>query len=643
LLKKNKNKSTSSVLYLEDYSIIQLVFFLFTFTRSQSIYFHYKPFPQRREVKFIKNIVLKSIKLFNHNCELKFLDNDIVLKKNWESNHAAATILVRSQKNIESLSLCKLTSLLLKDQNVVKCYQSYIVNHLSSKILFYSTAKILNDMLEDSEILTVIPLGKLQLFAKELSPYFQPIQSLVPRFIFIQNFIHNFCLNICSVLFLLLNPLIFILSKLNNIGVIKKKISGIIASPIIWGFSEDSFDKRLGRLRPAWDDYLYDERINYGEIVHIFSRWPLPPDSEKESKRIMRSKGIPYINLKDYILSTGRLLYFVKIQLWTLFKILPRVPIIITSDFEFLICTIRIQKLMFEQLLEFDNVEYKVYLRRDDYSIEHIVATIMSEQIGRKVVALHHVGITYDLPSLAFVHVHTYITYGRIYEEKMKDFWKDLTIKKIGRIHIDWIANIFENKSLVQKKKDELIKHFGNRKYTLLIIFPGANNIITLKQKWDEMFKALTEISKTDIDVNILLRFKVKKDFDNVSHLQRFKKLSYQDSRFIIDFDLFTTQELMAVSDVIIAHSASFSINEALITSAKVFIVNFLEISSYYFSDYGSDLVLNYSWEIVDVFKALGTDYCSFNVDWEKLRKDANSYSDSNNLDRLRSILLETI
>ncbi len=635
------------IIFVETYSPFQLVVLLPIFITAGRIYFHYKPFPPQREIGLIKRIVLKAIRLINPKAEIKSIEHDLILEENWKCNHEAAIMVKAAEKRIASLIPCGIVRKLIQDAAVIKCFQSYLVSALSSKLLFYRSAEILTKKMSSDDKLIVLPSGSLRIFHGELLKERIHLRATIPRSVIVCNKIRRMFFSVLAIPVFFFAPVIWMLLNLKRISFNKSIITAPIAVPIMHGFSNSKIDTRTGFKKNSDDNYLYNDAVVPGDIVHIWDGWTLPVDKKKNSKKIMTERRIPFAERKKYAVGISNLWYALILQIKML-RWLPYIVAIARADVELLYCGFTVIRFMLDQNVEFENVDYKVYYRLDDYSSRHIICTIMSEKIGRRVVLKHHAATTWDLPKIGFVHAHAYVVYGEIYEHVMDSFWKDVCLERTGRANIDWVAEIMRNPEEIVRLKDKFQKKYGKRRSTVLIIFPGANNRFTFLRQWNEMFSALKELTQRDLDVSVVLRFRLGNragptTIEAFDHIKEFLETVYSDPMFIIEKGMFTTQELMAISDVIIAHSSSFAINEALAASAKVFTFDLTGTASYYYPDYGRDFILYKKEDILRVFEAIETDFSTFDVDWDRLRRDANYYTDGGNLDRLRKVLLDSV
>ena len=183
---------------------------------------------------------------------------------------------------------------------------------------------------------------------------------------------------------------------------------------------------------------------------------------------------------------------------------------------------------------------------------------------------------------------------------------------------------------------------YSERKYTVLITFPGGNEK-NLKRQWNEMYEGLHCLTKMDIDFNLFLRFRDLNHLKDFPHIRRFGELSQIDDRIHINLDGFSTHELMAIADLYIAGCASFGISEAIAIGKPVFTFAYMGIEKYYFGEYGSDFILYDRDDILRVFRGLEEGFGAFDCKWDLLRRDANYHCDGNNLKRIQNVVWETV
>ncbi len=152
------------------------------------------------------------------------------------------------------------------------------------------------------------------------------------------------------------------------------------------------------------------------------------------------------------------------------------------------------------------------------------------------------------------------------------------------------------------------------------------------------MHKALVAFCETDLDCNVILRFRTRASFES-AHVRQFLDLPDRDPRFIVELTNFSTYELMALSDLVIVTDGSFAGNEALAIGATVFSFEFIGAGRYYFRDYGKDFVLRNAADVLRVFGNINTSFEGFDCQWDALRRDANYHADGLNCHRIRTVV----
>lgn len=630
-----KEQKQLNVAFFENYSIMTTLFLLPFLKKAEAIYFQIKPFPGIKINQLSKKIVLKILRLIKCENKIAYFDEETLIQHNWESNDRAVRLLKTMEENIRQSKAYESTYKIINDHNIIKFYQSNLVTLVAGRMHYIALAKDLYQKSGKTKQVVLLPEPFPSFKETDITIAFDVGSVIIPKIILRINRLRRLIATIFYFCAFIFTPMIFLIEKINKVGNINKKVVADIAIPVLWCMQDRrkvSNDKKVVHS----DDLLYGEQIQYGSLVHIFDNWKKSDKDETEAKATMTRLGIPYAVAREYKIGYSLLLSIFRLQIRTLLTSI-RFLDYLHCEPELMASSFRIIRRSLYQLIEFDNVDYKVYLRRDDYSAPHIMSTIMCEKAGKKVVLTYHHGSTFDVPSLAFIHANKYIVHGAYCEQMMKPFWEGVNIARTGRENIDWVVSIDKNNEYKLKKL--FMELYGDRRFLITIIFPGFVSF-SLKQRWHEMYEALALFTKNDIDASIVLRFRSKPQFDESDFLQKFKELAERDSRIVIDFVHFSTHELMAISDVIIAHSASFSVNEALASKAKVFIFDFLDVSKYYFSEYGKDLILYDRYGLMKVFQGLDNNYNKFDCKWDELKKDFNYHYDGKNTERIRQVLL---
>lgn len=625
------------VLFFETYSIIQTLV-LFRFIRRASvIYFHKKGFPRTDPNPRGKRIVERLIYLFNKKAEIRIIPVEKVYQYNWDLNKESLAIVEELVPDIQRSSAYKMVLGIIRDANILKFFKQLLAAEIPDRCLFLKVAK---DLGSEHDSLVVIPKSSLssfletKLFGREgLGKYSIPV-------IYAANNIRDFFSKVISLAVLLLLPPGFVILRTR---VTLRKInrgSYDVAMPMIWGFHEG--EGRIGGVRrPHNDGYLYNQELTRGRIIHTFREPRFTPEVKANYKKVMDKKGIPYIDKKDYKVNMSFLLAAGKIQLRVLTGLFKN-PFCWRDSADYIRYSIGVIQSMFEKLLEFENVDYKVEFVRHDYTASHIVETILCNQHGKRTVGIQHTASPYDLPQLSYVHFNKYIVYGEALVRNFLPYWRELRLEKTGRESIDWVVNIKKNEDTLNELKNRLREKYRERKYMAVILLPSPVEF-GLRKRWDEMYNALRELKNLDIDINVFLRFRAKDHLYGPEYIRCFDSLPTWDERIIIDHENFTTYELISLCNLCIANSGSFAIFEAMAVEARVFPFDFIGTAKYYFSNYGKDFILHNKNDILRVLKGLENNYEGFDCNWELLYREGSFHYDGCNLERIQNVVLETL
>lgn len=442
----------------------------------------------------------------------------------------------------------------------------------------------------------------------------------------------------CAILLMLsVLPMGFLILKSRKITLkrnIAKKYD--VAMPVVWGFHE--MDNLLtGVRRPHKDDYLYGEYLRPGQIVHIFSYWRYDSEIERRFRSIMDKSGIAYIDKKQYRLTPGMFLRAIKIQI-SIASGLVSSGFYVFEKTAILMLGCKIIHHILDSYLELENVDYSVYFSKQDYSLNHIVHTIICNSLGKKTVGIQHAASPYDFPQLCYVHFDNYIVFGDTYIEAFAPHWQRIRLSKVGRESLDFITNILQDDVKIQRLKERFKGKFTERKFTAVFALAGNDPDISAKA-WDTIYRGLNSLRGLDIDFNLFLRFRES----NLGYMRNFEGIAREDKRIIIDYEYFTIYELMALCDLFIGCASSFTINEAIASKAKVFTFDIDGRTKHLYGDYGKDFIIDDPEDFVKVFSGLKNNFKDFDCDWELLRKKSNFNYDGKNHGRIQRVVYDTL
>jgi hypothetical protein len=403
-----------------------------------------------------------------------------------------------------------------------------------------------------------------------------------------------------------------------------------VAMPILWGINKGTENTVIDGVKRFDNDlYLYRKHFSPGDIVHVFhegwvrSRTDVEIDSWREG---MKSRGIPYADRDKFGVNKKLLglavLAFVRI-LKGLFR--PGKPAPFASIFWK--ATV---KGLYHYLLkqyEMENINYQVEYVKDDYNAGHVTATIAANQQGRKRIGASHAATIYDAPQLAFVHFDSYVVLCSIYTNTFHPHWESLRLEKIGRESIDSI--VCEKKQCEHTLK-KIVKLYGKRKWVVTFLFPG-NVGICFPEQWDKIYQALSRFSEIELDCHVFFRFRNMEALQRYPIIKKISDLSDKDPRIHVNQEEFNTG------------ASSFGINEAAVIGIPVFTFSYTRAEPLYFSEYGSDFVLQEASDVLRVLNGLKTNFQGFDCNWERLRKDADYHQDGKNSDRLCDVVYEAM
>jgi len=633
------------ILFFETHSVFQTLFLVGAIKKAREIYFFEKIYPKNNKGFFysrIKVAVERLIRLINSDIKIVSTADIDWTDYNWLMNEKAVEFTDSFDQLIKKSCCYRAVYILLKDHAILKFFKHNVVKDVAARLYFLCLAKKMVENSEKRKRLLLIPADNNNFFILKRLFGDEEILAYFPQGL---KYVNRLRLSLIKLLFIALlafSPMIFLFRRLRliRIGKINKKLCELNV-PVVQGVGNfDGLNPQL-RTKMSYDDtYLYSDEITFGRIIHIFGKWSRSAMLEKTTKEYFELSNIPYADTRKYRINGYFLLHIFKIQFYLILMFLRNFFFLSDEYFLLFYSTICILSLLRKEL-ELSNVDYKVELIKNDYNPNHVIDTIVNNRHGKKTVGTQHAGIVHQSPELSYVHVNKYIVYGDLFVRKYPH-WELLNLEKTGRENIDLTVKPSSDPETVQSLRRKLRDKYPDRKFNVLICFPSGQ-LLNKKTQWDEMYNGLNMVRQTKLEVNIFLRFRRLDHLDVYPHLNRFRKLTVLDRRFILEHEDFTTQELMVLSNLFIANSASFGINEAMPTAARVFTFDFIGCAKFYFPDYGSDFILYSSDDILRVFKGLENNFSGFDCDWERLREDCNYHADGKNIERIRRVILQTI
>ena len=560
---------------------------------------------------------------------------DTVNVCNWAMNKRSIEFVEDLSNDILRSPVYKTIVNIVGDENILKYYKVFMVDKISSKLMFFSLAK---DLTVNYDDLLIIPDDTDNSFLqKKLFGRCDGLDRYIPRSAYFCNKVRKYWEKILAIVLFVFLPLGYVILRLNKLRLQKKDLVKYdVAMPVVYGFYEDNGIVN-GVLTPHKDTYLYCQRIRPGQIIHIFNYWRTTSDIENDFKRVMEKNGMHYIDINSYVFSPRLMLMAAKIQLKILAGFITNFCYLRDKS-DYLSCAAAIIYHMVNIHLELENIDYKVEFSCFDYSPIHIIKTIICNKLGKKTVGIQHAASPYDLPHLSFVHFDRYIVYADDFIRQFSPYWNKLRLEKAGRETVDFVLEVLGDAERLVRLKEKMRRIYPVRKYT--VVFALCSDVEWISdERWQELYSALGALKGLDIDFNLFLRFRES----DAGYMNNFKRISEQDPRIIIDQVNFTNYELMVLSDLFIACNMSFAINEALASRAKVFTFDLHGRTKYVFGDYGNDFIIYKRDDFLRVFRGLENNFEGLDCKWELLRDHCNFYYDGKNLGRIQKAVCDTL
>lgn|GEM_PF-3010768 len=618
-------------LLLERLSILQCLTLWRHFTRSEVVYLHAAGMPRSEPATGWTRLVRTLIRLINPRVRIEAVPADILVAHNWESNRRAVEEVEQRTSEIEADPLYRVVRDLVQDDHILKFHKAMLAGEVAERRLFWAEAR---DLAARYGGLTVAPASEDPFPAAQRSQD-DPASELSVTCRGVNRF-RDAVDRMASLLVLIVVPIAFLLSRLRP-GRRPNATQYDVAMPVLYGVDRSAYE--LTRVRSLRDDgSLYHDALPPGRIIHVFGAVRPRLDVEVRFKRAFETRGLPYLDWRDFAVTAGFAYKVLMLQvrlLQALARMEWRRPTL---------CLLRHAARALYWLLayelEFEHVHAAVEVIRDDYAPRHVIKTILARRYGRKTVGIQHAAGIYDMPQLAFLHLDRYAVCAEGYVRTYQPHWNGLELERIGRESVDWITDIVHNPSRLQDVRDRLAKKYRPHRYTVVFALPAAIDPPP-RAKWEELYKALEEFMRSSLDANVFLRFRRLIDIPTSPHLGRLVELAKKDDRLVLEHEDFTTYELMAVADLFIANSASFTVYEAIITGAKVFTFDFLGTGRCFYGSYGKDFLLETGADIIKTFNGLETGFRGFDCRLDQIRQDGDYHYDGRNLERFRTLVVQ--
>lgn len=587
--------------------------------RTKTVYLWAPGIPRSRQKTLLSRVAEALVHRINPKIRIESVPSDVMVAHNWAANAEAVGEVEWLTAEIKDSWAFRTVSDIVKDEGLLKFFKAMLVADIAERRLFQAVAQDLAGRHDD---LVAIPDGSEQLPGLGCT---DPAGSAWNK--------------VTGLLTLFLLPVGFLFRHL-RIPTRREPVRYDVAIPVVYGVGESAF--ALTGVHTLRDDgALYHDELPEGRVIHVFGAVRPRPDVEEYFKRKLEDRGLPHVDWRSFHLT----LPFIRLAL----ALQGHLCRAMFSGWQWTnerVCYLRYAIRAFywylAYQLECEHVAASVEVVRDDYAPRHVMRTIVARQRGRKTVGIQHAAGIYDAPQLAYAHLDHYAVCAEGYVKTFLPFWRDLRLERIGRESVDWVVSLLGDSNRRQRVRERLDEKYGSRRHT--VVFALALGIDPPPQaQWDEVYSALEWFIASPLDARLFLRFRRVLDLMERPHLRRLAELARRDSRLILEHEEFTTYDLMAVADLFIANSASFTIYEAIATGAKVFTFDFLGTARWFFPSYGKDFVLRTRADIVRAVSGLPAGFQGFDCRWDLIRAEGDYHYDGRNLERFRSLLVRVV
>lgn len=580
---------------------------------------------KRKLVKIIINIISKDI-------SIQEIAHDEIIGHYMIANLEAAQYLASKKKEFIGYNPVKFLNRILQDSTVVNYFQASMVYGIFNQTLFIKVTEDYSNKFSE--------VGWIDNYINQER---QQLEGLLKLLVATSNFLTMIRLQII----IFLTPFYFLFKHLRNGIELRPKLrkpllTSLFSNAGLSGESSRHLADYRGTKVSNDESQIYGEEIQIGDVVHVFGYWPIEPKLKQRYFDICKVRGMDFIDsdrLKMNPKILGYIFYLVKVFLQQTFSLSKNF-----NNYDHRLMLSFLPKAIYYLLkkeLELQHACPKVDLIKNDYNPGSIIQAIVCRNKKVKTIAQQHTATPYDCPQLCFVNYDHYLLFGNFFREKFKGFLQDTSILINGKDILDSVVELNNNPEKKEVIKKEFINCFGENERIILIILPGAAHTIR-KYMRVRMLNTLRKWASSSKNKNtkIILRFRVRKNVIEVPEWKLLYELAKNNKQFIIDFEQFTTQELIFLSDLVIVPHSSYAMTECLVLNTKAISFDFSGSAAHYFKDYGSDLVITEEEELAKILNADSSCLEALNINYIDLARDLDAYHDGNNISRLRQYIV---
>ncbi len=199
--------------------------------------------------------------------------------------------------------------------------------------------------------------------------------------------------------------------------VVRRGLVFAAASRRHWGVGYDLFEEGIHWDKPYHEDFLYDEKeLTPQKVLHVVRNRL----RDERTRRYFEEHGIPYVEDGRVPVPLGYLARRLLWQFWggTLRLALGQVGVGTSAPFLWG-ATLVLSHLMRAELLDLSYTT-DVFVGRDEYSVKHILRTLLYDERGGTTIAFNHGDDPIPEPSNSYQCCHVYCFPGEFHRELLK-------------------------------------------------------------------------------------------------------------------------------------------------------------------------------------------------------------------------------
>lgn len=303
--------------------------------------------------------------------------------------------------------------------------------------------------------------------------------------------------------------------------------------------------------------------LNYQKTLFIYSIWKFSASDRLKFKKILKNRGASEAEeFKNKIPVSFFINFYLKNYFTGIIFLISFTKKSNKSEFWMLDVIQRILAEYFNHLLFCQYYQVKIFLSRDDYSSRPILRTIVQNSFHLLNVGLQHSAFLYPkyIPQLANTYFDTYYIAGPGYEKLWSPYWgSNKNMMSVGH-KADGVIKSALGDSTVHAN---FLSKYKN-KITILFLITAHGDTISPLWLLKNKYAGVHNIFDLDPRIHLILRPRTKEAIASFLFICPELQSFISTGRCTIEYDLFSTQELIAYTDILVAEDASSSLLESL-------------------------------------------------------------------------------